>query len=224
MVAPFGNLDALVDADCVKEVNDIIQSVHPIKRTDYLHIYLQRIYLTNAVLFKKATWLIATLLEVDQEIQQRADQFAGLFGMMQQVVNDNADWVPSRFQESTVEKGCGDVFCDLNNKIVTMPTIIHFERNTDGKILAQYEGHKGMLFTQEMEEELFDEIAKDYSIYYSMAVGKQLKKLLMQYSFKKAFIADLCGFADNNKYYKHFYNMKIYYDNYKKNKRYNQNE
>lgn len=81
-----------------------------------------------------------------------------------------------------------------------------------------------MLFTQEMEEELFDEIAKDYSIYYSMAVGKQLKKLLMQYSFKKAFIADLCGFAGNNKYYKHFYNMKIYYGNYKKNKRYDQNE
>lgn len=221
---PFGNLDALVDADCIREVTEVIQSVHPIQRTDYLHIYLQRIYLTNAVLFIKATGLIATLLEVDQEIQQRADRFAGLFGMMQQVVNDNSDWVPSRFQESTVEKGCGDVFCDLNNKIVTLPTMMHFEKNTDGKILAQYEGNKRTLFTQTVEEELFDEIAKYHSIYYSMAVGKQLKQLLMQYSFKKAFIADLCGFAGNNKYYKHFYNMKIYYGNYKKNKHYNQNE
>lgn len=144
---PFVNLDALVDADCIGEVTDVIQSVHPIQRTDYLHIYLQRIYLTNAVLFKIATGLIAALLDVDREVQLQAGRFAGVFGMMQQVVNDNSDWVPSRFQESTVEKGCGDVFCDLNNKIVTMPTIIHFERNTDGKILAQYEGYKGRLFS-----------------------------------------------------------------------------
>lgn len=222
---PFDyQLDAFIDGECLQEVIDIVQRVHPIERQDYLRIYLQRIYLTNAALFKITARLIAGLLEVEPEAKNQVVKFATLFGIMQQVVNDNSDWLPSRFQESTVEKGCSDVFCDIDNKIVTLPAAIHLERNKEGVILSIYENHKGTLFTEAIEEELFDEIAQYHSIYFSMTIGKQLGSLLVQYSDNESYMIDLCRFAGNNKFYQHYYNMKIYYDNYKKNKRYNQNE
>ncbi|MBL7794337.1 MAG: polyprenyl synthetase family protein [Saprospiraceae bacterium] len=211
---PFGNLDALVDANCIREVTEVIQSVHPINRTDYLHIYLQRIYLTNAILFKKATTLIATLLEVDQEIQQRADQFAGLFGMMQQVVNDNCDFVPSIHGEVTIAKNKEDAFCDLKNKLITLPLLIYLQRRQQGPIYRYLESVDESFD----ERACFNDMTRTTVIYYALAIVKKVKKLIIKKLDDKD-LSQLCEVADNNRFYKYYYDEARYYNVYRNNRK-----
>jgi geranylgeranyl pyrophosphate synthase len=216
---PFGNLDALVDANCIREVTEVIQSVHPIKRTDYLHIYLQRIYLTNAVLFIKATGLIATLLDVDPDVQHQADRFAGLFGMMQQIMNDNCDMVPSTMASGTVEKHCTDAFSDLRNRNITLPILLHIQRRNKGMI-ADYLKNTAL----ELNERIaFQQLCAGFSIYYSIDCGKCLRNKLIAYLSPQGGI----GFArleamsrvgENNRYYRFFYDRKLDHSNYDREK------
>lgn len=212
---PFGNLDALVDADCIREVTDVIQSVHPIQRTDYLHIYLQRIYLTNAVLFKKATGLIATLLEVDPDVQQRADRFAGLFGMALQIMNDNCDLVPSTKAEGTVEKRCSDAYSDLRNRNITLPIMLHLQRRNKGKI-ADYLKNPLLVLNEQIA---FQQLCAGFSIYYSMDYGKSLKDKLLAYlslcnGSGFAMLEAMSRIIANNRYYRVFYDREVDRSNY----------
>ncbi len=212
---PFQDrVDELIESALFEEVEQIALSVIPIeeKYLPFLRIYLRRIYLTNTALFKLSTQLVAKLLTVNKAVEQKVVRFATFFGLMQQIMNDNCDFVPSICGETTVAKECEDALSDLRNRSVTLPLIIHLQRVPNGKTAKHFKENRKIL----MEEVFFEELTESWSIYFSMSIAKRInvlaqKRLDINSEEMKLTIKDMCEVINNNKYYKHFYN----YDNRK---------
>lgn len=206
-----------VDEGCIQQVLKLIQEVHSIENAHlpFLSLYLRRIYLSNCALFRLSTELVADVLQVDETTRLQASRFATLFGMVQQIVNDNCDLVPSKFRESTVEKGCEDAFSDLRNGTITLPLLIHLNRSSHGVIKTYLNETIGKPIVPAMEHRVFLEITDELSIYYSMTIGKELKNLVLTYingtneTYKR--VKDMCGMIDNNRFYRHFYSREQQY-------------
>lgn len=208
---PFENaIQKVIDTNYLETTFEIAKKWGRIEQCydAFLKIYLERIYLVNAVLYQLLLLLITALMKNSNEVKKNCAEFAIYWGLTQQIVNDNNDLVPSIYGEATVEKICRDAFSDIRNKNVTLPVLIHLQRCPKSKIYDCLEGGSDPII--EMEEEYFREATKELSIYYSMTIGKKLKsiaiKILNQYNKVYPFIADMLRVAENNRYYKCFYN------------------
>ena len=98
------------------------------KRTFVEH-YFRRLGLENAAFFVMCTELIMRLKGYEGKEYKRLRQFAFLYGIMAQVVNDNVDFLPQELAPHTVAKGPEDFFADIRNGLVTLPLMIYFSDN-----------------------------------------------------------------------------------------------
>lgn len=210
-------INKLVKKTYIDEVAKTITNVYTIRKENisYLRTYLQRIYLTNAILFIKTADLVSDLLEVDKRLKNKMERFVAHFGLMQQIVNDNCDFVPSRYNNGTKAKSNKDALCDLKNKCITLPTLIHLQKCPNGAI-AQYLKLSDYKFDEEF---FFIEIVENWSIFYAMSAAKSLAdKMIKEYQVATCTINgfnNLWSVAFNNRFYKHFYrygNKKVYKD------------
>ena len=221
---PFeSKISEFIESNYIDESMDIIQGVYPIKEEHhaFLACYLGRIYLTNAALFKISTQLICELLEIEEAKTLEVIRFAVFFGLMQQIVNDNCDFVPSKYNDGTKAKNNNDGLSDLRNRCITLPLLIHLQ-NCPNSAIERYLSLDNYAFD---ENYFFREITGTWSIYYSMTVAKEIKKKLIDEFTQREKevnegLINLWSVADNNRFYKHFYkfNNKKCYKEYKKEK------
>lgn len=212
-----------IEEAIINEVIDIIHRFTPLDQApyqDFLRLYLEKIYMMNGVLFRFGAEFLAEVMQVREDTIKKVMEFATYFGMAQQIINDNCDFVPSIYHEATVGKTCGDAFSDLKNRSVTLPILIHFTQSENEKILNYINTEEARL----REMDFFKEITQAFSIYFSMTVGKRIKsnglsclELDMNVN-KNRRIQELCFLAGNNRFYKYFYalNRGKCYNTYKK--------
>jgi geranylgeranyl pyrophosphate synthase len=110
----------------------------------FVRFYLQRVYLTGAALFVLAAELVMNLLEYQGTERNSLRRFAGHYGMLCQLSNDNNDFLPPEFGQSTVAKDAKDAFSDLRKGNITLPMFFFFEQNPHETCenLMQLEGMK----------------------------------------------------------------------------------
>ena len=203
-----------------KILNDFSSEKHLFVQT-----YFKRIYLTCAALFKLGVQLILDLTNYRGQEASNLLRFAGSYGMMRQIVNDNADYIPSYFQLSTKGKVPGDAFSDLKNKNLTLPLLYFLSSTKDSTVHQFLNGQHS--FKDTMQEQVFEEMLGSFALLKSIQNAKLLALLAKQYLQPSnpgyAFIADSCKIAEWNKFiypcyrstsYKH-YRKTGYYKNTK---------
>jgi len=202
----------------------------PQEKKAFLELYFSKIYLINAVLYRNAARLIGTILGLNKELCGKLETMATLFALMHQMVNDNGDFIPPNKKESTVEKTIWDAFSDLKNENITLPIQLNLllckdeEKNIRSRIHPFYHSDSRNM-TLDKTEEIFKELINSKAIFMSMSIAKQLKELAMEIlgqdkpgeeNAALQLLGDMFEVAENNKYYRHYYNERQAYRRYKK--------
>jgi geranylgeranyl pyrophosphate synthase len=120
----------------------------------FVRFYLQRVYLTGAALFVLAAELVMDLLGYHGVERGALRRFAGHYGMLCQFVNDNNDFLPVEFGQSTVAKDATDAFSDLRKGNITLPMFFFFEQNPQ-ETCEQLMKLEGMEICQRFKEALW---------------------------------------------------------------------
>jgi hypothetical protein len=86
--------------------------------------------------------------------------------------------------------------------------------------IATYLARRGKRMSKKEEYDYFLELVDSHSIYYSMSFGKAVKRkavtLLDTSNPEFSWIENMCEIAENNKYYKCFYDLETAYKEYGK--------
>lgn len=189
------------------------------ERSAYLETYLRRIALTSAALFALSAEMIVELSGYTGKARQQLLDFAWFYGMMQQVINDNADMVPSRFNHETSEKTASDAFSDLRNHNVTLPLFLHLENlrhetESQGSDLVKniLQGPFHAALSSDDEEQLFSELKASGALYLSIDIGKYFGAMAQTCLVNSAgdcqTLLALCEVAEWNRYIYDCYNKK----------------
>jgi hypothetical protein len=93
----------------------------------YLHLYFKRTYYLNTVLYELYTQLLVEEFAAQKEKFSHLIKFARYYGMIQQIINDNLDFLPlSHFLENPC-KIQEDTFSDLREQNVTLPILFYLQ-------------------------------------------------------------------------------------------------
>lgn len=167
-----------------------------------LDVYFARIYLTCASLFVEASRLLGELLHVPAAKMKAVTQFSICYGLMRQLVNDNADWIPSSFGLTTKTKTATDHFSDLRNGTITLPLIFVLAENKDSLLLQLL--NKQMRWSVAFEEAAFEEVLSTDALFKSIQNTRILSELALAYlpqdNQAASYLADSCEIVHWNKF------------------------
>ena len=213
-------VDAFIDCNCIDIALKTTESILPLPDGyhSFFRRYFERIYLTNAALYKVTSLMLLELMNVSN-----ADvvHFSCLFGIIKQVINDIADLIPSRKNPGTDSKRPKDAFADLRNFNITLPLGFHLLAHPNGYIGKYLANKEKMNWNEQLEERAFQECLESHSVYQAIRTGKKLKSQAINYLDKNnpeyELLLDMAGVADWNKYYYVFMeDHKEYYSAYKR--------
>ncbi len=205
--------------DFVKVLNTSSRLKYPaIRQKGYLEMYLQRSFLINAVFFQVFTELLIDLFGCSPTEKSALLTYAKYYGLAQQLVNDNCDFVPASFDLKTVAKNQEDTFNDLRMRIFTLPLIVLAQKERSERkhekdiqsILRYYsEGNLNFLYYRARQEKwvlniLVENGALKQSQHMVSKVSQYIKKELNLSShnpFSKD-LQEMLSFTENNRFYK----------------------
>ncbi len=176
------------------------------KKAHFLRIYLERIYLTNAAFYVETVRLIGDLLgKNNPELLKPLEEFAAGFGILKQIINDTADFVPAAFTKGTSTKMPEDVFNDLQNKIITLPLFHYLTTKKRGlvfNVLKIDESSKSP-FSALLQLDLLEDMLETGSIGFSRnIVERAATHLKEQAGQQHPEFANMCQVAYYNTFYK----------------------
>ncbi len=186
-----------VEAFIQKIKRDLPEMLH-----EQLDTYFHRIYLTCAALFVEATRLIGDLMGVPQAQLQPILQFSRSYGLMRQLVNDNADWVPASYGLTTATKTATDHFSDLRNGTLTLPALFFLAAHKHTAIEQVLAGR--IAWSDHFEAEVFGEMITSGALYKSIHNTRILAELALAYlptdNPAATYLADSCEIVHWNKF------------------------
>lgn len=197
------SIDASIDFSGIAPFTEQLKKDLPISYNEFTDLYLKRIYLTCAALFTICTDFLCSTLGLDKEQHTNLRQFATAYGMMRQIINDNADLVPSVYGLATLSKAPEDAFSDLKNRNITLPLIYHLSSNPSGPVAHWLRG-KDYHLSVAREEEFAHLILSDHSLFKSIQLSRLLANISESYlngtSEAESLISDTCQIAWWNKF------------------------
>ena len=187
----------------------------PIKE-NYFKLLLTRAYLINAVFFQVfAELMIDLYIHNQKEKKEKKDynyliEFARVFGLAQQLVNDNCDYLPISYEYTTLCKLPEDTFSDLRRGLITLPILRFFEDSNahKGDLFELYANNSNYLMTKGNNQEVVDDNQKWllFQLKESKALGRSMgyicalanhgEKLINDDIFK-----DMFSFVRANRFY-----------------------
>lgn len=176
----------------------------PREKWEFAQLYLQRIHMTCGILFVIATQLLIDIQKVNCKNASRMLQFAHCYGILRQMVNDNADNLPSSFNLSTNSKAVTDAFSDFRNRNITLPILLHFTSKSKNETAKRLIEQSDSSLSQEEEELLFQEMLQSSALFKAMQYPKILVALcqtLMPIQNKASeLLLDTCSIVHWNKF------------------------
>lgn len=210
---PFSDaIGNFVDSEVINYMFDQIKMARQVEHTLFLEWYFIRIYLVSASLFQLYTKLLFELLSIKppdfETLFNDLRLFSSYYGVMLQLVNDNCDWVPEKFQHKTVAKRYDDAFCDLKNNNITLPIFLYLEAGHKGAIFNFLE-KPGLILNGELQNLFFQEIidsgAMKQAIHLGKAVGRKALSYLDPQNAHWAIFEDMVNISNYNRYYYHLF-------------------
>lgn len=181
-----------------------------IPKKNYLSLLLTRAYLINTVFFQVFVELMIDLYGKKDQDYSKLIEFARVFGLAQQLVNDNCDYLPVGYGYTTLCKLPEDTFSDLRRGLMTLPMMAFFmhEQAHKGEIFDVYAKHSSRLvLTEDNDQRWLLQLLKE-----SGALGFSMSKVctLANYGenlIKNEIFQDMFSFVRANRYYKAYMNF-----------------
>ena len=170
-------VDQEVDLSALSAVTERLQNELPREHWEFAHLYLKRIYLTCGMLFVQATKLIIDLHQIKGAKAQQLIRFSTCYGVMRQIVNDNADYLPSQLQLTTKSKHAEDALSDFRNRNITLPLILHLSLPKGNELSKELLLYSSTSLNSEQEQALFQEMLNSKSLFISIQYTKILAAL-----------------------------------------------
>ncbi len=174
----------------------------PRNAQEHLDIYFHRIYLTCAALFVEGTNLLIQLLGLPARKTMAIRQFSLCYGLMRQLVNDNADWLPSKLALKTKAKAADDAFSDLRKGTLTLPLLFLLAEQEKG--ITHHLAVGTMNWSTAFEEPVFEEMLQSTALYKSIQNARILGELAIAHlpldQRAPAHLADSCEIVHWNKF------------------------
>lgn len=200
-------IEAFIDLEPVNHIIDEILRELPQKK-DFIELYFKRLYLISSSLFKIVALFLMNSLGYYGKQREAIIKFSECYGLMMQVVNDTADFVPER---GTVSKQLNDAFSDLKNYNITLPLIFHLSHPRKHCIIDQFL-ETGAIDLLNHKDEVLSEIVESSALLKAMKVGRdiadQAKKYVLEEIPSGSYLLDMLEIAFNNRYYHHIYKAK----------------
>lgn len=184
------------------------QKYAPFEQENYLRLLLTRAFLINAVFFQAFTELLIDLYAFPSRDYTHLIQFSRIYGVAQQLVNDNCDYAPISCGLTTVCKRPEDTFSDMKRRLVTLPMMAHFSKTRFAEqMLIEHYNNSTVLNIDAYEisdadveqRRLLELLKQSGTMSYSMGVLNGLaqagEKLIPE-------LKDMFSFVRANRYYK----------------------
>jgi len=175
----------------------IIEFGLPAQHLPFTSLYLQRAFLANAALFIRLAEVVMQLMGYMGPGKEGILRFAGNYGLLVQIVNDNIDFMPAE----TVDKNLQDAFADLKNGTMSLPLILFFAQNSDHTLA----GLRKIL--QRSPKKVFHLLLPtivEQAMPISNWCAQQLEKFPDKTNVAHSLLADMASLGWENKYY-YFY-------------------
>lgn len=190
----------------LEAAQEFVEKLHkelPLEVQDFTNLYLKRIYLTCTALFVLATELIIELTAYRGVERQNLLNFSICYGMMRQLVNDNADFIPAVFNLSTHSKGPADAFSDLKNHNLTLPLIFYLTEHKNTAI-HKFLKEGQLQLSPDQESAFFESLQSSFALYKSIQNNKILGELAIGWLNpdlnSTAFLTNSCEIVYWNKF------------------------
>lgn len=168
-----------------------------------LELYFERIYLVCAYLFVAVTRLIGQLLGAPAKFCEQMEQFACCYGIMRQLVNDNADYLPIQTGLYTQGRGPADAQSDWRRGLLTLPLFFFLAKVGPAPILLRNATQSEAL-DPVTQAEIFHELLRSSALHQSIQNARILNELALSYldpnEEASLFLADTCAIAHWNKF------------------------
>lgn len=198
---PTVHLNNWIELEGAEVFIDKVKRDIPRPYWEFTDLYFQRIYLTCAALFVNATDLLLELMVKKRDRFEPLRRFAVCYGLMRQLVNDNADWLPAAYGLSTNAKTAADAMSDLRNGVATLPLVFYLGDGRKGAI-ADYLKQPAPL-DDEMADRLFADVLQSGALYKSIQNSRILGELAVSYlgtAPAAAYLVDSCEIVHWNKF------------------------
>lgn len=203
------------EVDAFVAVDDFVKALDsshftkykPIQQTNYLRLLLTRDFLINTVFFQVFTELMIQLFGQKGQSFASLVTFARFYGMAQQLVNDNCDYLPVSYGFKTVCKLEEDTFSDMRRTLLTLPIAAFF---------AQTQTQEGDIFSiythSHTNRDLFEDGDQRWLLHLLIDSGAMSHSLRIVSLFSKRAIHaigdprfnDLFSFTQGNRFYKEY--------------------
>jgi geranylgeranyl pyrophosphate synthase len=197
------DLDQLISFEGLESFMEQLQKDLPREHWDFTELYFKRIYLTCAALFILVTKFLCEALGLPEKEKIQLLKFATAYGLMRQLINDNADFTPSSYQLSTLSKTPQDALSDLKNRNITLPLIYHLSEHPQSPI-ANWLHSREETLTAAQEISFSQLLITDHSIFKSIQQSRLLATIaytnLEETSEESTLLADTCEIAWWNKF------------------------
>ncbi|MEO1417810.1 MAG: hypothetical protein AAFW00_21180 [Bacteroidota bacterium] len=208
-------VDAFVDVESFIRVFEQVakHKLSDIAQLHYLRLYLTRAFLINTVFFQIFAELLVEIFGASAPLRQRLVTYARMFGMAQQLVNDNCDYLPVSYQFTTLCKLPEDTYSDLRRNLVTLPIIFFFQDSDahQGEIFSLYNdaSYRKDITQAEDQHRLLIELIQSGALGKGMsfvcALAEYGEKLVQD---EAGMFQDMFSFTRYNRYYKEYNQIK----------------
>lgn len=196
---------------CKKQILEIAPELK--EKDQFLTKYLDRVFWAGASMYPALVELILELLNIKgRDVFDNLYHFSGVLGITLQLVNDNTDNVTRKAFPRTVAKKSEDAFSDIRNQNITLPLLIHLQKNS-GKYIEESIQSGVPLFSLRQEKLIFKELLDSGALLASKEITKQLahltesilSEMVSENWEKKPYInltlGNICGIAYYNNAY-----------------------
>lgn len=204
-------IDVFVNIEAYLEVFRTYKSKkHPqLLQENYFSLLLTRAHLINTVFFQIFAELLIEIFGSKNQNYGTLIEYARIFGMSQQLVNDNCDYLPISYGYTTLCKLPEDTFSDMRRRLLTLPMMEFFSRAATHKS-DLFEHYASDFFSQAYGT--FDNMNQDQKWYLtqlkeSKALGFSMGKIctLAKYGeslFQDPILKDMFSSVRGNRFYK----------------------
>ncbi|RMF00124.1 MAG: hypothetical protein D6772_06740 [Bacteroidetes bacterium] len=163
--------------------------------------YFQRIYLTCAALFVTITQLNARVLGMAKRQVRAPLHFSVCYGIMRQLVNDNADWVSTQETLHTQEKLSTDAGSDLRNKTLTLPLFFWLAEPHSPSSSIEQLLHDKQAWNTQAAKAAFTEIIESHALFKAVQHTRILAEVAVSFlPAERSDLARACEIAHWNKF------------------------
>lgn len=198
------SINEALNQPILQTITEKLKADLPREKWEFAQLYLKRIHMTCGMLFVIATKLLVDIQKVNRKKAAQMVEFAHCYGILRQMVNDNADNIPSSFNLTTKSKAVSDAFSDFRNRNITLPILLHFTSKNNNETAKRLVEQSDESLNPQEEEQLFEEMLQSSALFKAMQYPKILvalcQTLIPTKNKASELLLDTCSIVHWNKF------------------------